>query len=127
MDIFHHELSRDAPSLLSPVVQVSASRGQEQAGRCMGWKDRSTTEISKGCKFGRIILLKYDFRLITTTYSFSFLYSRVVVTSVCTCAKMGNSRIQNTHIKINQNRKIKKVIHAIIMQTGSRYQTLACT
>lgn len=34
------ELGREATSLFSPAGQVRASRGQKQARRCMGWKDK---------------------------------------------------------------------------------------
>jgi len=40
LEILHREHGREAPSLPSPAVQLSASRGQEQEGCCMGWKDR---------------------------------------------------------------------------------------
>lgn len=35
-------------SLLSPAVQLRASRGQEQAGRCMGWKDKEHHREKRG-------------------------------------------------------------------------------
>lgn len=40
LEIFHHEHGREATSLPSPAVPLGASRGQEQARRCMGWKDK---------------------------------------------------------------------------------------
>jgi len=47
-EIPHREHGREAPSLPSPAVQLSASRGQEQDGCSMGWKDKEHHREKQG-------------------------------------------------------------------------------
>lgn len=103
LGIPHREHGREAPSLPSPAVQLSASRGQEQGGCCMGWKDQEHHREKRGahlyvgeCVNAQEQLFYWNKSLGKITYSFPFDYCDLANNTNLSKLYMQSCRIQNT-------------------------------